>query len=84
MREPQFEPPLQPCRSYRFLYPANGQLEPRQVFVMRIHDVHQGRQPHRSWLVTGKDLSHNQNTSFLFESMQEVQPLQGLMQNSDS
>lgn len=69
------EPPLEPCRSYAFLYLANGSLLPRHLLVTRIHDIHEGRLPEVQWLVTGLDLDQRTQESFLFDGMRDVQPI---------
>ena len=70
-----FEPPLAPCRSYSFLYPNNGSLQPRRLLVTRVHDVHEGCLPQANWFVTGIDLDLQTEAVFLFDAMQEVQPI---------
>ncbi|MBS0204533.1 MAG: hypothetical protein JSS49_16645 [Planctomycetes bacterium] len=69
------EPPLDPCRSYTFLYPGRDRLEPHRLFVTRVHDVHRGNAPQVKWLVTGTDLELQAELSFQYDAMQEIRPL---------
>jgi hypothetical protein len=67
-----FDPPLDPCRSYSFLYPGSAALEPRRLFVTRIREVNAGRVTPFQWVVTGTDLERQAEASFRFDAMQDV------------
>ena len=69
------DPPLDPCRSYSFLYPGSVALEPRRLFVTRIQEANAGRVMPFQWIVTGTDLERQAEASFLFDAMRNVRPI---------
>ena len=71
----ELEPPLEPCRSYSFLYPNNDSLERRRLLVIQITDENDGRLLEAEWLVTGRDLERQAEESFRFRVMQDVVPI---------
>jgi hypothetical protein len=71
----ELAPPLYPCRSYAFLYPANESMQPRRLLVTRVRDIHEGHEPDAQWLITGIDLDHRTEASFQFDTMRHVQPI---------